>query len=67
MIGSSLCAKSSNNQGIEKQSIKGNAHAATTDCEYARARTIEEAKQLVESGFEYVTDVEGVKLFKKRK
>jgi len=33
----------------------------------ATARTIEEAKQLVESGFEYVTDMEGIKLFKKRK
>jgi len=33
----------------------------------AIAKTIEEAKQLVESGFEYVTDIEGVKLFRKRK
>lgn len=33
----------------------------------ATARTIEEAKQLIESGFEYVTDLEGVKLFRKRK
>ncbi len=31
------------------------------------AKTVEEAKDLVESGFEYVTDVEGLKLFRKRK
>jgi len=33
----------------------------------ATAKTIEEAKQLIESGFEYVTDIEGIKLFRKRK
>ena len=31
------------------------------------ARAVEEAKVLVESGFDYVTDVEGYKLFRKRK
>jgi hypothetical protein len=31
------------------------------------ARTVEEAKALVEGGFDYVTDVDGMKLFKKRK
>lgn len=31
------------------------------------ARTVEEASSLIEAGFEYVTDVEGVKLFRKRK
>jgi integrase len=31
------------------------------------AKTVEEAKALVESGFDYVTDVEGYKLFRKRK
>ena len=31
------------------------------------ARTVEEACQLIESGFEYVTDFEDVKLFRKRK
>jgi integrase len=31
------------------------------------AKTVEEAKALVESGFDYVTDVEGCKLFRKRK
>jgi hypothetical protein len=31
------------------------------------ARTVEEAKALVEVGFEYVCDVEGAKLFRKRK
>ena len=33
----------------------------------ATARTPEEMKQLIESGFEYVTDLEGVKWFRKRK
>jgi hypothetical protein len=33
----------------------------------ATAKTIEEARQLIESGFEYVTDLEDVKLFRKRK
>lgn len=33
----------------------------------ATAKTIEEAKQLIEAGFEYVCDMEGVKLFRKRK
>jgi integrase len=42
------------------------------DCESddyhsATAKTVEEAKQLVETGFEYVCDVEDVKLFRKRK
>jgi integrase len=31
------------------------------------AKTVEEAKALVESGFDYVTDLEGCKLFRKRK
>ena len=30
-------------------------------------RTIEEAAKLIESGFEYVTEMDGVKLFRKRK
>jgi len=33
----------------------------------ATAKNVEEAKQLIESGFEYVTDMEGIKLFRKRK
>ena len=31
------------------------------------AKTIKEATQLIENGFEYVTDIDGAKLFKKRK
>ncbi|MDW8040546.1 MAG: site-specific integrase, partial [Nitrososphaerota archaeon] len=31
------------------------------------ARTIEEAKQLIEAGFEYICDIDGAKLFRKRK
>jgi len=31
------------------------------------ARTVEEARMLVEAGFEYVCDVDGVKIFRKRK
>ena len=31
------------------------------------AETIEEACQLIESGFEYVTEMDGIKIFRKRK
>jgi hypothetical protein len=31
------------------------------------AENVEEAKALIESGFEYVTEVNGIKLFRKRK
>jgi hypothetical protein len=31
------------------------------------ARSVDEAKELVETGFDYVTDVDDVKLFRKRK
>ena len=31
------------------------------------AKTVEEAKQLLEVGFDYVTEMEGIKLFRKRK
>ena len=31
------------------------------------AKTVDEAVELVESGFEYVTEMEGIKLFRKRK
>jgi integrase len=39
------------------------------DSEYssATARTIDEAKALIEQGFEYVTEIDGIKLFRKRK
>lgn len=33
----------------------------------ATAKTVSEAAKLVEQGFDYVTDVDGVKLFRKRK
>jgi integrase/recombinase XerD len=33
----------------------------------ATAKTAEEAAKLIEQGFEYVTDIDGVKLFRKRK
>ena len=33
----------------------------------ATANTIQDAQKLVESGFEYVTEIDGVKLFRKRK
>jgi integrase len=33
----------------------------------ATAKTVDEAKKLIESGFEYVTEMDGVKLFRKRK
>jgi len=31
------------------------------------ARTLDEAKNLIENGFEYITDMDNYKLFKKRK
>ena len=31
------------------------------------AKTVEEARQLVEEGFDYVTEIDDVKLFRKRK
>ncbi|MHA1829281.1 MAG: tyrosine-type recombinase/integrase, partial [Candidatus Heimdallarchaeaceae archaeon] len=31
------------------------------------ANTVEEAKRLIEQGFEYVTEIDNVKLFRKRK
>ena len=37
------------------------------DYHSAVAKTVEEARSLIETGFEYVTDVDGVKLFRKRK
>jgi hypothetical protein len=33
----------------------------------ATANTIKDAQKLVEEGFEYVTEIDGVKLFRKRK
>ena len=39
----------------------------SNDYHSATAKTIEEAKQLVEAGFEYVCNIENVQLFRKRK
>ena len=33
----------------------------------AVAKTVDEARKLVEAGFEFVTEVEGAKIFRKRK
>jgi hypothetical protein len=33
----------------------------------ATASTIEDAQKLVEAGFEYVTEMENIKIFRKRK
>jgi hypothetical protein len=33
----------------------------------AVARTLDEARKLIEQGFEYVCEIDGVKLFRKRK
>lgn len=46
------------------------ARAISNDTEdyFCRAaKTVEEAQKLIETGFEYVTEFEGVKLFRKRK
>jgi hypothetical protein len=37
------------------------------DCISATATTIEDAHKLLEAGFEYVTEINGAKLFRKRK
>jgi len=34
---------------------------------YRTAMTLKKAKDLIEAGFEYVTDMDGFKLFRKRK
>jgi site-specific recombinase XerC len=39
----------------------------SSDYACATAKTVDEAAKLVEQGFDYVTDVDGVKLFRKRK
>jgi hypothetical protein len=31
------------------------------------AKTIEEAKRLIEEGFDYITEIDGIKLFRRRK
>jgi len=43
--------------------------ALPTDEEYVcrAAETVEEAKELIEAGFEYVCDINNIKLFRKRK
>ena len=33
----------------------------------ATANTIEDAQRLIEAGFEYVTELDGIKIFRKRK
>jgi integrase len=45
-------------EGLEEQDDEWNCRVA---------KTIDEATNLVESGFEYVTEMDGVKLFRKRK
>jgi len=39
----------------------------TDEYSSAVAKTLDEARKLVEAGFEYVTDIEGVSLFRKRR
>jgi integrase len=41
--------------------------AANDEFHSATAATIEEARKLIESGFDYVTEISGTKLFRKRK
>jgi hypothetical protein len=36
-------------------------------CKTAKTIAIEEAAQLIEAGFEYVTEINNIKLFRKRK
>jgi hypothetical protein len=45
-----------------------NADDLGGDCYVCKvAKNVDEAKTLVESGFDYVTDIDGMKLFRKRK
>jgi len=37
------------------------------ECVSSVAKTVDETRELVEAGFEYVTDVEGAKIFRRRK
>ena len=39
----------------------------SSDYNCRTAKTVEEASKLIESGFEYVTEMDGIKLFRKRK
>jgi hypothetical protein len=39
----------------------------TDEYSSATAKTLEEAQKLIEAGFDYVTEIEGIKLFIKRK
>lgn len=40
---------------------------ADNEYTYRVADNLEQAKQLIESGFDYITDIDGHKLFRKRK
>jgi len=44
-----------------EDTYKGDEHHS------AVAKTVDEARGLIKAGFEYVCDIEGVKLFRKRK
>jgi site-specific recombinase XerD len=39
----------------------------TEEFHSATAKTVEEAAKLIEQGFDYVTEIDGIKLFRKRK
>jgi len=39
----------------------------TDEYHSATATTIQDAQKLIETGFEYITEIDGTKLFKKRK
>ena len=34
---------------------------------HAVAKTVDDARKLIETGFKYVTEIDGVKIFRKRK
>lgn len=37
------------------------------ECTCAVVKTVDDARKLIEAGFDYVTEIDGVKLFRKRK
>ena len=53
-------------QGYRRSTILSAVSGVRTNiCKVAK--TVEDAKSLIEAGLEYVTDVDGNKLFRKRK
>jgi hypothetical protein len=46
---------------------KRNTNSGEEECTCKTAKSVQEATQLIEAGFQYVTEIDEVKLFRKRK